>query len=252
MGCDGWRGINGMKIELRGVSKFYGRARALDRASLEIEPGQIVALLGANGSGKTTLLRCLYGLTMPDKGAIYYDDEEFSRDNMAMRKRMFFMPDFPFVFAEMTVLQHVGMCLKLYEAQRPGVEELTVALLKEFDLLPLAERPMASMSRGQFYKAALCALFAVDPDVWMFDEPLASGMDPNGITAFKNRARDAAKRGKTVLYSTQILDVAERFSDRVCILDGGEVKAFGRLAELETLTTSKGLEDVFRALKETP
>ena len=239
-----------MNIELRGVAKFYGRTRALDRASMEIVPGQIVGLLGANGSGKTTLLRCLYGLTMPDAGAIYYDDKEFTRDDIELRRRMFFLPDFPFVFAEMTVLQHVGMCLKLFGVSRPGVEALTVQLLKDLDLLPLAERPMLAMSRGQFYKAALCAMIAVDPEVWMLDEPFASGMDPQGISVFKERARDAAQRGRTILYSTQILDVAERFSDRVCILDGGEVKAFGKLSELENMTTGKGLEQVFHALRE--
>jgi ABC-type multidrug transport system ATPase subunit len=187
---------------------------------------------------------------MPDAGAIYYDDKEFTRDDIELRRRMFFLPDFPFVFAEMTVLQHVGMSLKLFGVSRPGVEELTVQLLKDLDLLPLAERPMLAMSRGQFYKAALCAMIAVDPEVWMLDEPFASGMDPQGISVFKERAREAAQRGRTILYSTQILDVAERFSDRVCILDGGEVKAFGKISELESMTTGKGLEQVFRALRE--
>jgi ABC-type multidrug transport system ATPase subunit len=94
-------GLALMKIELRGITKSYGKTRALDHISLELTPGQIVALLGVNGSGKTTLLRTLYGLVAPDKGALLYDDEEFSRDNIALRREMFFLPDFPFVFPEM-------------------------------------------------------------------------------------------------------------------------------------------------------
>src|SRR5689334_12531212 len=99
-----------MKIELRGVTKSYGKAQALDRVSLELAPGRIVALLGANGSGKTTLLRTIYGLVASDKGMILCDDQEFSRDIIELRKKMFFLPDFPFVYADMSPLQHIGMC----------------------------------------------------------------------------------------------------------------------------------------------
>jgi ABC-2 type transport system ATP-binding protein len=237
-----------MKIELRGITKSYGKTRALDHVSLELAPGQIVALLGANGSGKTTLLRTIYGLVAADKGMILCDEHEFSRDNIAVRKKMFFMPDFPFVFPEMSPLQHIGMCLKVFDAQRPGVEAAVVQLLKDLDLLPLAERPLHSLSRGQYYKTALCAMLAVDPEVWLLDEPLASGMDPHGLTVFKDHAQAAAARGRTVLYSTQILEVAERFSNCVCIIDSGEVKAFGTMSELENAKGARGLEGIFRAL----
>lgn len=240
-----------MKIELRNVSKFYGKTRALDGVSLEINSGQVVALLGANGSGKTTLLRCLYGLATADKGFVLFDDHEFSRDDIPLRRRMFLIPDFPFLFWEMTALQHIGMTLKLYDVNRPQIEQTVVALLKEFDLLPLAERPIFSLSRGQAYKVALCALLAVDPELWILDEPLASGMDPHGLSSFKTHALEAAKRGRTVIYSTQILDVVERFSDRVCILDEGEVKGFGAVAELEKMKEgARSLEQIFNSLRE--
>ena len=248
--CDPCR-AGRMKIELRNVSKFYGKTRALDGVSLEINSGQVVALLGANGSGKTTLLRCLYGLATADKGFVLFDDHEFSRDDIPLRRRMFFIPDFPFLFWEMTALQHIGMTLKLYDVTRPEIEQNVVALLKEFDLLPLAERPLFSLSRGQAYKVALCALLAVDPELWILDEPLASGMDPHGLSSFKSHALDATKRGRIVIYSTQILDVVERFSDRVCILDEGEVKGFGAVSELEKMKEgARSLEQIFNSLRE--
>ena len=81
-----------MKIELRGVSKSYGKSRALDRAALEIEGGQIVAILGANGAGKTTLLRCLAGIAAPDSGTIVYNEEPFERDKLDLRRKLFFLP----------------------------------------------------------------------------------------------------------------------------------------------------------------
>lgn len=239
-----------MKIELRSVSKAYGRNQALDRASLEIFPGQIVALLGANGAGKTTMLRCLAGIAAPDSGSIHYDEETFHRDHLPLRRRISFLPDFPVVFYEMTVLRHIGMVLRLYETERNGLEGRVLELLREFDLLTVAENPLNSLSRGQIYKAALVALIAVNPELWLLDEPFASGMDPHGINAFKTRARAAAREGRTIIYSTQILEVVEKFSDKACILQNGEVRAFESVEVLERTGPQGGLEEIFRHLRE--
>ncbi len=221
-----------MRISIDQLVKTYGGVIALDEVSLEIAPGQIGAIIGANGAGKTTLLRSLAGLAAPTKGEIRYDGQTFHRGRVDLRRRFAFLPDTPCVYAEMTVLQHVAMALRLYAAERPGVEDVVAQLLGEFDLLPLAESPLATLSRGELYKAALVAVLAVDPEVWMFDEPFASGMDPHGLTAFRRLARDAAARGRTILYSTQILDVAERFADAVCVLHRGKVRAFGAIEAL--------------------
>src|SRR5688500_14882490 len=155
-----------MKIELQAVSKSYGRVRALDRASLEIGPGQIVAILGANGAGKTTLLRCLAGIAAPDSGALQYNEEAFSRDRLDLRRRMAFLPDFPVLFYEMSVLRHIGMMLRLYGAETQGIEGRVLDLLKEFDIFSVAENPLHTLSRGQIYKAALVGVIAVNPEVW--------------------------------------------------------------------------------------
>jgi ABC-2 type transport system ATP-binding protein len=241
-----------MKIELHSVFKSYGSIRALDGVSLHIEPGQIVSLLGPNGAGKTTLIRCLAGIAAPDKGTIHFDDEEFLRDRMDLRRRMQLLPDFPFHFWDQSVVRNIAIVLRLYDADGAGAEERVLELLREFDMLPLALRPVASLSRGQSYKAALVAMFAADRELLLLDEPLASGMDPHAIDAFKRHARAAANRGRTVIYSTQLLDVAERFSDRVCVIHKGELRAFDTLANLRERATDKDnvLQDLFRQLRE--
>ena len=242
-----------MKIELRGVLKTYNAARALDRVTLEIAPGQIVSLLGPNGAGKTTLIRCIAGIAAPDKGGVYFDDQEFHRDRMDLRRRLHLLPDFPFLFWDQSVLRNIAIVLRLFEADADGAEQRVLELLRDFDLLPLALRPVNSLSRGQAYKSGLVALLAADPEVWLLDEPFASGMDPHGIDAFKRHARAAAARGRTILYSTQLLDVAERFSDRVCVIHKGEVRAFDTLQHLRERSRDKDnvLEELFRQLRET-
>jgi ABC-type multidrug transport system ATPase subunit len=241
-----------MRIELRGVLKAYRSLRALDYVSLEIEPGQIISVLGTNGAGKTTLLRCLAGIAAPDKGEILFDDQEFRRDRLDLRSRIYIMPDFPFLFWEHSVVRNIAMILRLYQADDAGTESRVLQLLREFDLLPLALRPVHSLSRGQLYKAGLIAMLAVDREVWLLDEPFASGMDPHGIDAFKRHAREAANRGRTILYTTQILDIAKRFSDRVCLIHKGEIRAFDPLEILRVKAHDKDnvLEEMFRQLRE--
>jgi ABC-type multidrug transport system ATPase subunit len=242
-----------MKIELRGVLKSYRSLRALDHVSLQIEPGQIISLLGPNGAGKTTLIRCLAGIAAPDKGGIYFDENEFRRDRLDLRKRIYLMPDFPFLFWEHSIVRNIAIILRLYDADGDGAEKRVLELLRDFDLLPLALRPVHSLSRGQIYKTGLVAMLAADREVWLLDEPFASGMDPQGIDAFKRHARDAAGRGRTILYSTQILDVAERFSGRVCLIHKGEIRAFDTMDNLRSQARDKDnvLQEMFRQLRET-
>ncbi|MGV3774805.1 MAG: ABC transporter ATP-binding protein [Verrucomicrobiales bacterium] len=241
-----------MKIEFRAVSKKYGGTRALDRASFEIAPGQLVAVLGANGAGKTTLLRTMSGIVAPDSGMVQLNDQPFHRDRMDLRKKLAFLPDMPVVFWEMSVLRHIGMMLRVYEMEKPGVEEKIVQLLKDFDLLPLAEMPLHTLSRGQLYKAALVSLIAVGPELWLLDEPFSSGMDPHGISMLKKYIREATHNGATVIYSTQILEIAERFSDRVCILHKGEVRAYDSAVTLQAMAAgqSSGLDMIFAQLRQ--
>jgi ABC-type multidrug transport system ATPase subunit len=242
-----------MKLEVQHlVKRFRGGVRALDDVSLTIEPGQIAALLGPNGAGKTTLLRALAGIVAPDDGKILYDGEVFVRQRLDLKKRFLFLPDFPAIFDDWTALQHLGMVLRLFDkAEQAGVEDQVVDLLLLFDLLTVAKAPLGTLSRGQRYKVALAALLAVDPDIWMLDEPFASGMDPLGISTFKQRARDAAARGRTVIYSTQILDAAERFSDRVCVIHRGKVRAFEATSEIrKSEGDTTGLDELFQQLRE--
>lgn len=242
-----------MQIALESLSKRYSKVRALDNVSLEVEPGQIVSILGPNGAGKTTLLRCLSGIVAPTSGDIRYDGERFYRGNTAVRRRIAYLPDFPIAFPNNTVLRHIGMVLQLYGVDGSSTESRVMDLLRGFDLMPLIETPMAKLSRGQAYKAALSALLAADTELLLVDEPFASGMDPNGITFLKREARNSVKRGRTIIYSTQILDIAEKLSDRVCVMDRGEVRHYAPLAELQAVNAGSAgtvLEGLFQQLRE--
>jgi ABC-type multidrug transport system ATPase subunit len=238
-----------MKIAIDRVSKQYGGFWALDEVSLDIAPGQLVALLGENGAGKSTLLCCMAGLVSPSRGEVRYDSQVFHRGRMDLRRRLMFLPDSPALFARTSLLRHISMCSRLYQIADPS-EERVADILRSLGLLQVSTIAAAGLSRGQLYKAALAALLVVDPELWILDEPLASGMDPAGIAYFKREARAAVERGRTVLYTTQILDIAEKFSDRVCILEQGRVRLFGALQDLQGSAENQTLEEVFLRLRE--
>lgn len=236
-----------MRVVVRGLCKAYRDTPALVDCSLEIPAGRLVAVLGSNGAGKTTLLRCLAAVAAPDQGEILYDGQPFSRRRLDLRKRLLFLADPPYYYPHYTVLQHLAVVLKAYEVSGAGLEELLVGLLREFDLLLAVESPMGELSKGQAYKACLVAALVIDPDLWLIDEPFASGLDPHGLTILRERLRSAASRGKTILYSTQILEVADKFSDLICVLHRGSVHALGEPAELEH---APGLTELFAELHE--
>jgi len=247
----GFRGKQ-MQIRVEDMSKRYGRVRALDQVSMDIAPGQIISLLGANGAGKSTLLRSLATIVSSDKGNIYFDGELLRRSRLDLRRRFFFLPDFPALYGHMKPLQHIAMVLRLYGKDSPELHQRAADLLADLDLLPLIDTKMSSLSRGQLYKTALATVFLADPELWLLDEPFASGIDPAGITVFKKECRNAAARGRIVIYSTQLLDIAERFSDRVCLLNRGKLELFDEVSAIQARTAKQqgALEEIFLRLRE--
>jgi ABC-type multidrug transport system ATPase subunit len=238
-----------MRIQAEGLRKFYGSIPALNNVSWQAEPGQIIALLGANGAGKSTLLNALAGVLRLDAGRVLFDGEMFVPSRGDLRRRFALLPDLPPVPPHWTPIRFIGTTLKLYGAQSENMRERIIQLLTQLDLLAVAQWSFRQLSRGQVYKSVLAAFIAADPEVWFVDEPFASGMDPRGLNAFKAHAREASKRGRTLIYSTQIIEVAEQFSDRICVVSKGSIVAD---ATPEELCAGTRYEELLADLHETP
>jgi ABC-type multidrug transport system ATPase subunit len=238
-----------MEIQLANVTKVFGGKRALSHIHLDFCPGQIVAIVGVNGAGKSTLLQIMAGLLVPTSGAVYYDDAPLQRRRIDLRKRFHFLPDFPFFFAGATVLSHIAMMLEFYGKDTPEARARVTDLLEALDLLPLIRSPVQLLSRGQIYKVALLGMIAVQPDLWMLDEPFASGMDPRGLRVFRDEALRAAAAGATILFTSQILSAAEQIATHVLMLHDAEVKALAPLDQLRQKTNGNpGIEAIFNNL----
>lgn len=222
-----------MRIDLQKVSKQLGAVTVLDELEVQFSDSQIYAVLGANGAGKTTLLHLLGGLYQPTSGRILLDEEPMDRRRMDQRLRLHYLPDIPTLNPGQTPVDYIVYAVEAYGQSGPESDRKIVELLDEFDLLPVADCPSRSLSRGQRYKTTLVAMLAVDPELWIMDEPFTSGMDPLGLNALRAHMYAARDRGRIIVYSTQLVELAQQTSDQVCVLSGSKVAAFGTANSLQ-------------------
>jgi len=239
-----------MEIAGENLGRRFGRQHALANATFTCGPGEIIALIGNNGAGKTTLLQLLAGLLVPTSGRIVIDGQPLDRRDEALRRRIGIIPDFPPYFMDHTVIRHIAMLCALHRTPDVEAEQRATALMEEAGILNLGETRMGRLSRGETYKAVLVGMFLARPELWLLDEPMASGMDPQGLNFLRTRLREAASAGATVIYSTQIAEIAEQFSDRVFILHEGRLleqeKASSLHARLGVATLGDALQKLLR------
>lgn len=212
-----------MDVNLRGVGKRFQHDDVLSDIDLELGKGRIVAVIGLNGAGKTTLLRCLAGVIVPTRGSIRWDGGDSLRDDAERHRQMMFLTDAPLLLEGQTVLEHLVLHLRAYGRDQAVADQAVIDVLRDLDLLEHCETVLARLSRGQRYKAALAALLLIRPELWLLDEPFASGMDPQGMLALKRHAREAVATGACVVYTTQIIEIAERFCDLLLVIDHGRI-----------------------------
>lgn len=220
-----------MQVNVNGLSKSYFRTPVLSNVDLTLPSGKIMAILGINGAGKSTLLRCLATLLIPDKGEITFDGEMLTRSRIDLRKRLHLVADIPSRVGNIDIATQIAFVLRSYEHEPPGIAETVADLLAEFGLAGSEYKRLDSLSRGQIYKVSLVTLIALDRELWLVDEPFGSGIDPRGLNAFRRHARAAAQRGRSIIYTTQILEMVAKFADSIATLTDGSLNAFVSMAD---------------------
>lgn len=212
-----------MKIELRNASRSFDSETVFSKQNLIISTGSLVAVIGDNGEGKTTLVESIYGLQELDEGTVSWDDNEFDRHDVALRRRAFYLPFAPPLNVFQTGLFHLAEWFRFWSVDHDEAISQALDYLERFEVIDLVGRPMAKLSRGQQYKVALSGFFSLGADLWIFDEPFATGMDGKGIEIFRNVCREAVADGKTVIYTIQIPELTDGFASHVCDVTGENI-----------------------------
>jgi len=235
-------------LEARGLGKVFGRVAAVDGVSLTLQPGQLLSLLGPNGAGKTTTVSILAGLLRPDHGEVLIDGHRMAGDADPAKRRVGLVPQEVALYEELSARDNLRFFGGLYGFHGAVLER---ALLTVLGLVGLADRArdrVATYSGGMKRRLNLAAGLLHDPDILLLDEPTA-GVDPQSRLAIFENLEALKRRGKAILYTTHYMEEAERLSDRIVIMDHGQVIADDTLAGLHRdHPGARDLEGVFLAL----
>jgi len=218
-------------IAARGLKKFYGRVAAVDGIDLAIERGEIFGLLGPNGAGKTTTILMLLGLTESDEGTIDVGGFNPMREPLEVKRRVGYLPDAVGFYDNLTARQNLTYTAKLSGLDRDAARERIDAALKRVQLDAVADRKVATFSRGMRQRLGLAEVMMKRADVAILDEP-TSGLDPQATYELLDMIRGLKAERVAVLISSHLLDRVQAVCDRVALFSHGKVALQGTVAEL--------------------
>src|SRR5256885_5234170 len=235
-------------IELKSLTKKYGSFTAVDSIDLSVPDGELFGFLGPNGAGKTTTLRMIAGILQPTAGTIHLAGIDLSKDPIAAKSKLGFIPDRPFIYEKLTGAEFLRFVAGLYNQEGAQIEHRARELLALFDLEEWRDELVESYSHGMRQKLIISSAFVHRPEVIVVDEPMV-GLDPKAARILKDLFKEYTRRDHTIMMSTHTLEVAETMCDRIAIIQQGKIRAAGTINDLRMQATGGGgLEEIFLQL----
>lgn len=234
-------------IEIKNFSKIYQNGKkAVDDVSLQVEDGEIFAFIGHNGAGKTTTLKAITGILDFEQGDILINGKSIKKEPIACKMQMAYVPDNPDSYENMKAIDFINFICDMYEVSQKERSKSIEKYVKLFGLQNDIYDEIASFSHGMKQKVALIAALSHNPEVLILDEPFV-GLDPKAVFDIKEIMKEMRKEGKTIFFSTHILEVAEKLCNRVAIIKQGKIIKVGKMEEIKG---NESLETVFLELDE--
>ena len=224
-------------LEVKNVTKRYGKNLACDDVSFTLEPGSLTVLLGPNGAGKSTIIKSIIGF-LKYQGSITVNG--INNKTTEARKYLGYIPELPSLYPTLTVIEHMEFIARAYKLT--DYKDRIETLLRRFELDDKKKKFGDELSKGMQQKLNLCLGLLPDPDIILLDEPML-GLDPHAIKELKNYIEEMRRAGKTMLISTHIIDSVDMLWDRTIIMQGGKIRANVTRNEIEG--SGKNLEDLF-------
>ena len=238
-------------IEIKNVSKSYIKGKkSVDNLTLEINDGEIFGFLGPNGAGKTTTIRMITGVLDVDEGEILIDGKSIKKDPLEAKKNFGFVPDNPDMFLKLKGIEYLNFMADIYDIPKNKIKEKIENLTKKFEIYNELNNQIQSYSHGMRQKIVICGALLSEPKNWILDEPM-TGLDPKSSFDLKEMMREHSKSGKTVFFSTHVLEVAEKLCDRVGIINKGKLVFVGTFEEMkQKFKEQASLEELFLEITE--
>lgn len=234
-------------LEVRALTKRYSGTLAVDQVSFTALPGEVTGYLGPNGSGKSTTVKMITGLLDPTAGEILYRGRPIHNHLVEFKRILGYVPEEPYLYPHLTGAEYLELAGELRDLPAATLPAKIGALLELFSLADDRHALISSYSKGMRQKILICAAILHDPELIILDEPF-SGLDVHAALLLRSLIRWLAASGKTVLFSSHVLEVVEKVCQRVVILHKGRTVANDSIDRLRGLMALPTLEDIFAQL----
>jgi ABC-2 type transport system ATP-binding protein len=234
-------------VSIRNLQKNYGKKEVLKGINLEITSGQIIGYIGPNGAGKSTTVKILCGLITDFRGEIDIFSQDLRSHTLEIKKKIGYIPENAVLYESLTAMEFMEFIGEMRSLDREHTRSKAEALMEIFEMKSNINQRISTFSKGMRQKVLICSSLLHNPDLIFMDEPL-SGLDANSVIMVKEMLTHLAHDGKTIFYSSHLMDVVEKISDRIILIDQGNVIADGSFAELSKLSNDANLEKMFTRL----
>lgn len=223
------------------VTKKFSGKKALDSVSFTAGPGEVVGLLGPNGSGKSTLMRIMLGFLKPDSGHVLVAGADSTEDSMAVRRISGYVPETVELYESLTPRELFSLVARVRGLGSKYALDRLNALVDAFELVKYVDTLIGALSKGNKQKVALVAAILHNPEVLFLDEPL-TGLDAFSARVLKGIIRSKASEGGTVIFSTHVMEIAEKLCNKIVLLDRGRIVIYGTVKQVASV--AGGLEEL--------
>jgi len=234
-------------VEIRNLQKNYGTKQVLQDINLDITSGQIIGYIGPNGAGKSTTVKILCGLISNFQGTVTIFGKDLRTEALEIKRQVGYIPENAVLYESLTPLEFMEFIGEMRGLEAEQTRDKAQKLMNIFEMKPHLNQRIATFSKGMRQKVLICSALLHNPDLIFMDEPL-SGLDANSVIMVKEMLIHLAREGKTVFYSSHLMDVVEKISDRIILIDQGKVIADGSFEELNVLSKDENLEKMFTRL----
>ncbi|QVK17460.1 ABC transporter ATP-binding protein [Mycoplasmatota bacterium] len=233
-------------LTISNLSMNFGPKQVLKDINLEVQEGQIIGYIGPNGAGKSTTVKIMLGLVNGYSGKVKIFDEDIS-SNVEYKRRIGYVPELAEIYDSLTAREYFNFTGQLYGLSIKSVEDKAIQLMRYFGIVDALDLRINTYSKGMKQKVLIISSLLHNPDILFLDEPLA-GLDANSVMILKELLALLASRGKTIFYSSHIMDVVEKISSRIILLNQGQIVADGSFDTLKEQLHEGSLEEIFNQL----
>ena len=234
-------------IRIKNLSKNYGTKQVLKGINLEVNRGQVLGYIGPNGAGKSTTVKILCGLLSDYEGEVTINGIDLKKDPLKAKSLIGYVPELAELYDVLTPQEFLGFMGMLYGMEETLCNDRIHKMMTAFGLQDNLAQRMDTFSKGMKQKVLLASGLLHNPEIIILDEPL-SGLDANSVIMVKDLISKLAKDGKTIFYCSHMMDVVEKVSDRIVLIDKGVIVADGSFEALKQQEGNQSLEQIFSQL----